>query len=313
MFFAVAAPALAAPAQSDSLGAEVASLDRQTANVRQSWLMAGAIYDSVNARLGAANQSLRAAQDELAAVREKWTDSQGQMIEATAKAYQAERGGRGAAALGVSASESVAMTPLFNSSTPAGTLSAIVASRASESARLMVSLENAKRSVARLATIVSERRASAEQARVARGVIGYELESAKAQSSALKAKATEIQKEQPAAALRQKVLDIAKQYLGTRYVWGGATPAGFDCSGLTLYVYRQVGVDLPHFAASQYGYGSHVDAAHLQPGDLVFFGSPIEHVGIYVGDDKMLDAPNRAYPVRVEPLWPSFSGATRIL
>ena len=72
------------------------------------------------------------------------------------------------------------------------------------------------------------------------------------------------------------------QYLGTPYVWGGASPGGFDCSGLVVYAYAQVGVSLPHSSYAQYGAGVPVSYDQLQPGDLVFFYG-LGHVGIYIG------------------------------
>lgn len=86
-------------------------------------------------------------------------------------------------------------------------------------------------------------------------------------------------------------VSIASQYLGVPYVWGGASPSGFDCSGLVLYVYAQLGIYLPHSAAAQFYSGTPVSDAELAPGDLVFFGSPISHVGIYAGGGSMIHAP----------------------
>jgi len=79
------------------------------------------------------------------------------------------------------------------------------------------------------------------------------------------------------------VVGIAMQYLGTPYVWGGASPSGFDCSGFVMYVYAQVGVSLPHSSYAQYGAGVPVSQDQLQPGDLVFFDG-LGHVGIYIDD-----------------------------
>ncbi len=84
---------------------------------------------------------------------------------------------------------------------------------------------------------------------------------------------------------------IAMKYLGVPYVWGGASPSGFDCSGLVLYVYAQLGISLPHSAAAQYYSGTPIDYSQLQPGDLVFFYQPISHVGIYIGGGRMIHAP----------------------
>ena len=91
------------------------------------------------------------------------------------------------------------------------------------------------------------------------------------------------------ASRSRRVLAIAKRYLGARYVWGGASPSGFDCSGFVMYVYRQVGVSLPHKVAKQYRYGRPVIRARLEPGDVVFFDR-LHHNGIYLGDGRFIHA-----------------------
>ena len=111
-----------------------------------------------------------------------------------------------------------------------------------------------------------------------------------------------------------QVVGIALQYLGIPYVWGGSSPStGFDCSGFVAYVYAQVGVYLPHHAASQYSYGTPVSYDQLQPGDLVFF-SGLGHVGIYIGGGQMVHAPHTGDVVRIASLagHGSFVGARRI-
>ena len=92
---------------------------------------------------------------------------------------------------------------------------------------------------------------------------------------------------------RDKVLDIAAQYLGLPYVYGGSTPRGFDCSGFTMYCYKQLGISLNRTANDQQKNGTPVDRSQLMPGDLVFFGSGnyATHVGIYVGNDTMIHSP----------------------
>ena len=106
----------------------------------------------------------------------------------------------------------------------------------------------------------------------------------------------------PARAPRAGVVAIALKYLGHRYVWGASGPNTFDCSGFTMFVYAQVGVRLPHHSGSQIAYGARVSRSNLQPGDLVFFYSPIHHVGIYIGDGKMVHAPHSGDVVSIDPI-----------
>ena len=99
------------------------------------------------------------------------------------------------------------------------------------------------------------------------------------------------------------------------YVWGGASPAGFDCSGLVMYVYAKLGVYLPHNAAMQFGRTRPVPRSALVPGDLVFFGwsaASIHHVGIYVGNGTMIDAPYTGAVVRYDSLSGDFFSGGRI-
>jgi peptidoglycan DL-endopeptidase CwlO len=97
------------------------------------------------------------------------------------------------------------------------------------------------------------------------------------------------------------VVGIAMHYLGTPYVWGGASPSGFDCSGFVMYVFAQIGVSLPHSSYAQYGYGSPVSRGDLQPGDLVFFDG-LGHVGIYVGGGSFIHAPHTGDVVKISTM-----------
>ncbi len=107
----------------------------------------------------------------------------------------------------------------------------------------------------------------------------------------------------------------ALSQLGVPYVWGGATPGhGFDCSGLTMWAYHQVGVNLPHYGGDQWNAGMHISRSQLQPGDLVFFYSDIHHMGMYLGDGKFVHAPHTGDRVRVAELATHpFSGAVRVV
>jgi peptidoglycan DL-endopeptidase CwlO len=107
------------------------------------------------------------------------------------------------------------------------------------------------------------------------------------------------------------VVGIAMQYLGTPYVWGGASPGGFDCSGFVMYVYSQVGVSLPHNAAAQYGYGTYVPRDQLQPGDLVFFDG-LGHVGIYIGGGQFIHSPHTGDVVKISSLSDSWYASTYV-
>ncbi len=94
-------------------------------------------------------------------------------------------------------------------------------------------------------------------------------------------------------------VSIALGKIGSPYVWGSSGPNGFDCSGLTSYAYGAAGVALPHSSAAQSRLGVEVARADLQPGDLVFFYSPISHVGIYIGNGMMVHARTFGQPVAV--------------
>jgi len=124
----------------------------------------------------------------------------------------------------------------------------------------------------------------------------------------------------PTNTLGGQAVALAYQFLGIPYVWGGATPAGFDCSGLTMYVYGQLGIKLGHYTGFQYYEGRRVPRNQLEPGDLVFFhansiGVP-QHEGMYVGNGSFIQAPHTGDVVRISSLFDaryalSYVGAVR--
>jgi len=97
-------------------------------------------------------------------------------------------------------------------------------------------------------------------------------------------------------------VETALTYHGIPYVWGGASTSGFDCSGLVMYVYAQHGVSLPHYSGAQFQLGRKVAPADLQAGDVVFFGSPVHHVGVYVGGGYFIHAPRTGDYVKLSLL-----------
>ena len=121
----------------------------------------------------------------------------------------------------------------------------------------------------------------------------------------------------PPSSVGTTVVQIAMRYLGIPYVYAAADPsAGFDCSGLIMYVFAQVGISLPHYAASIYGYGVPVSKDQLQPGDLVFFHD-LGHMGMYVGGGNFIHAPHTGDVVKISSLsedWytQTYVGARRI-
>jgi cell wall-associated NlpC family hydrolase len=117
----------------------------------------------------------------------------------------------------------------------------------------------------------------------------------------------------PGSPTGEAAVAIAQHYLGVPYLWGGSLPAtGFDCSGLMMFVYDQLGIQLPHYAASQFAMFPKLKPTELRPGDLVFFEPKFDgpgHVALYVGGDRILEAPHTGALVRFS----SFSRAASAL
>jgi cell wall-associated NlpC family hydrolase len=110
-----------------------------------------------------------------------------------------------------------------------------------------------------------------------------------------------------------QALQAALTRRGDPYVWGAAGPSQFDCSGLVVWAFGQEGIALPHYTGDLWNSGVHVARADLEPGDLVFFFSDISHVGIYVGNGLMVDAPDFGQDVQIQPIyWSAYVGAVRI-
>ncbi|NOR55799.1 MAG: hypothetical protein GQ531_06275 [Sulfurovum sp.] len=124
-----------------------------------------------------------------------------------------------------------------------------------------------------------------------------------------KAKAEDLGKSYHVSALdKQQLLEDAKYFKGGKYVWGGTTPEGFDCSGYVQYLYKKHDINLPRTAWAQSKKGSNVEVADLQKGDLLFFltdkkrGIPVTHVGIYLGDGNFIHAASKKKGIIISPL-----------
>ena len=117
-----------------------------------------------------------------------------------------------------------------------------------------------------------------------------------------------VSRQWPVSTYGQIALDFALAQVGKPYLWGGAGPAAYDCSGLAMAAWAAAGVSLTHYTGTQVHQGTPVARADLRPGDLVFFGTAtnVYHVGLYVSADQggeMVDAPHTGAFVRVEPIW----------
>jgi cell wall-associated NlpC family hydrolase len=114
--------------------------------------------------------------------------------------------------------------------------------------------------------------------------------------------------------LGEQALRWALKERGVEYTWGGASPqTGFDCSGLVMWAYEQVGVQLEHFTGDQWDEGEHIPQSQIEPGDLLFFFN-LDHVGLYLGGNLFLDAPTQGQVVQIQTIpWGSFDGAVRII
>lgn len=166
--------------------------------------------------------------------------------------------------------------------------------------------------------------AAEREAAEAKAAVDKKLEQAKSLLADLKEKEREEIASRSAGVTRVPTVDIpasgrgaaavrfAMAQVGDAYVYGAAGPNAWDCSGLTMVAWGQAGVGLPHSSSAQFGSGPHIPASALRPGDLVFYYSPISHVGIYIGNGMIVHAAHPGAGVRVAGLYSMpFAGAVR--
>ena len=119
-----------------------------------------------------------------------------------------------------------------------------------------------------------------------------------------------------AGSAAQIAVQVAMNQLGKPYVWGAAGPNSFDCSGLTMFAYAQAGISLSHYTGAQFNEGQHVPQSDLRPGDLVFFGTSLGHMGMYIGNGNFIHAPHSGDVVKISPLsgyyQSEYAGAVRV-
>ncbi|MCA1840601.1 MAG: NlpC/P60 family protein [Actinomycetota bacterium] len=149
-----------------------------------------------------------------------------------------------------------------------------------------------------------ETRVQAEQALLNQIIAAEDAaaRSKRAAASARRVAARSFPTNLPASGNARIAVQTAYDQIGKPYRWGAAGPSSFDCSGLMLYSWGKAGVSLPHSSREQFAVTKHVSRDALQPGDLVFFGSPIHHVGMYVGNGNMVHAPETGETVQIDSM-----------
>jgi cell wall-associated NlpC family hydrolase len=157
------------------------------------------------------------------------------------------------------------------------------------------------KALALLDTLKAEERAALERERAAR-----EAASRSVARETLKQNTAAVAKGDPSSVPASGKGAIAVKFalaqVGEPYVYGGAGPDSWDCSGLTMMAWREAGVSLPHGAKAQLAVGPQISVGELQPGDLVYYYSPISHNGMYIGDGKIVHATHPGDVVSIDPL-----------
>jgi peptidoglycan DL-endopeptidase CwlO len=206
-----------------------------------------------------------------------------------------------------------------------GTRRQTIARGLADERRLLATIHQSIRTLEAEQAARARRLAAAQQAQIARAAALARQQAAVAavapadplapEASGQPAAAPPLPGAAPAPGAYAEAATIAARYLGVPYVWGGESPAGFDCSGLVSYVFAQLGVSLPHYTVSQWNATEPIPVSDLEPGDLVFFDG-LGHVGIYIGNGEFIHAPHTGTVVQISQLagWYSehLDGARRV-
>ena len=333
----------AGPAQADSLKERIAAANRQLAALDAKAEAATERYNAARIRLDADRKKATAAQARLAAAQKTLASLQKSVQAFAVAAYQGQTLDT---TMGVTAESPQEFLDKMS------TLQAVANSQSQTLARLAAAQRQEEQARSTADAALEEQQTATAQMRADRASIldaAHQQQQILSQLQerqqqiirAARARAARLAAERAAAALRARqqaaaaaaaalmnqptsapvvhgsggarvAVQWAYRELGKPYQWGAAGPNSFDCSGLTQYVWGKAGVYLDHYTGSQWNEGQHVDRSQLQPGDLVFFGSDLHHVGIYIGNSKMIEAPYTGANVRISYAFRSdYAGAVR--
>lgn len=318
-----ATPVTAEPSRVDKARAELHQLDEEAGRIEEEWAQSRIQLQEGRKRVEALNTDIAAQQARV--------DVLGEQAREVALAQFRSRGIDTTTALFVSGDADTFLNELSTASKVAENMNAVMQDYQAQEANLTDLRRSADAEVSALAE--RERRMAELDARADRKV-----DEAAAVLARLTAAERAAVSGGGATADQSRVVDAVKTVYSasgggdpralkavayavskvgrTQYVWGAAGPNSFDCSGLTLASYASAGVSLPHSSAAQFGIGKSVSKADLRPGDLLFWYSPVHHVGIYIGNGNFVHARNTSVDIVMQPLssYPApYSGARRVV
>jgi cell wall-associated NlpC family hydrolase len=295
--------------------------------------------DALNAQIASVNEDYNGSQMDLAAAKRRAGVAQGRVRVAEAQLKSVQKSIQAVAAAAYRSGGADRFVQLVSTSTPQTFLdraSSLDRIAAAQSAQMAAAATARHRFVAAQADADQERAAQqaiatkmerqknqiegalAEQQRLLGSLRADERRRLAAQQAARQQAAARASRSRvetyngPASGRAAIAVQEAYRQLGKPYKWAAAGPDRFDCSGLTMWVWGKAGVSLPHQSRAQYAGGRKVAKSDLQPGDLTFYGSPIHHVGIYIGGGRMISAPQTGDVVKISnALRSDYVGAVR--
>jgi cell wall-associated NlpC family hydrolase len=294
----VAAPATFADPDIDTVESRVETLYHQAEQASERYNDARLELKQTRTRLTALQADVNRQQQKVDAVREQVASAvvaqyQGQALSSTAQVLLSE-------------DPDAFLSQLTTVAEQNDQQSQMMADFAVQGKQLEMREAAAKRELARIAA--TEKQLGKEKAEIdAKAAEAKELLGRLKERAAAASRSSERTSAAPAAAAAAvpasgragAAVRYALAQVGDAYVYGAAGPSAFDCSGLTMMAWAQAGVSLPHSSGAQMGSGSHVSQSQLQPGDLVFYYSPVSHVGIYIGNGQIVNAENPSVGVKI--------------